>query len=55
MAKKIVLPNCEECVHHYDLHEIGANGKPFLCRCRKHTQRSRFITKDGCNDFKKAN
>ena len=53
MAKKIVLPNCEECVHHYDLHEIGANGKPFLCRCRKHTQRSRFITKDGCNDFKK--
>lgn len=53
MAKKIVLPNCIECEHHYDLHEIGANGKPFLCRCKKHPQRSRFITKDGCNDFKK--
>lgn len=53
MAKKAVLPNCNECMHHHSLHEIGANGKPFLCKCWKHPERSRFITKDGCNDFKK--
>lgn len=53
MAKKTALPNCVECMYHYDLHEIGANGKPFLCRCKKRPERSRFLTKDGCTDFKK--
>lgn len=54
MAKKKKLEiHCVECVHSYDLHEIGANGKPFLCRCKVNPERSRFLTRDGCTKFKK--
>jgi hypothetical protein len=56
MAKKrILLPDCVECIYHYDLHEIGANGKPFMCRCKKHPQRTHFLTRNGCKDFTKHN
>lgn len=37
MAKKKVIEktqyHCRDCAHSYDWHEIGANGKPFMCRC----------------------
>lgn len=50
-ASKCKKPDCINCVHHYDLHEIGADGKPFLCKCKIHTERSRFLTKDGCREY----
>lgn len=50
-ARAKVKPDCEQCRHHHDLHEKGADGKPFLCRCRLHNDRSHFLTKDGCEDF----
>lgn len=53
MSKKIIdpKPNCGECKHHYDRHEIGANGQPFMCRCRLHPERIYFLTRNGCKDF----
>nr|UWI11222.1 MAG: hypothetical protein [Bacteriophage sp.]DAQ21899.1 MAG TPA: hypothetical protein [Caudoviricetes sp.] len=53
MAKKKLDIHCEECVYSYEPHEIGANGKPFLCRCKLHQERSRFLTRDGCGQFKR--
>ena len=55
MAKKIqkLVFDCKDCKHAYDWHEKGANGLPFLCRCEIHTNRSRFLTRDGCSDFKR--
>ena len=56
MAKKAakIVYNCEECKHSYDLHEKGANGKPFLCRCKVNPVRSRFLKRDGCIQFAKS-
>ncbi|MBR4886842.1 MAG: hypothetical protein IKU16_09525 [Muribaculaceae bacterium] len=45
--------DCKDCKHAYDWHEKGADGLPFLCRCRLHTKRSRFLTRDGCEQFDK--
>lgn len=50
--------NCIECVYSYDLHEIGADGRPFLCRCSNtsnENKRSRFLKKDGCDLYKPKN
>lgn len=57
MAKKTrqVKPDCVRCVHHYGLYEIGADGKPFMCRCRIRSERSRFTTADGCEHYKQQN
>lgn len=53
MAKKIItVENCQDCAHATDFHEIGVDGQPFLCKC-KHSNRSRFLTKDACPNFKK--
>ncbi len=53
MAKKKLDIHCKECIYSYEPHEIGANGKPFLCRCKLHKERSRFLTRDGCGQFKR--
>jgi len=50
-STKCKKPDCIKCIHHYGLHEIGANGKPFLCKCKIHKERSRFLTKDGCREY----
>ena len=41
---------CGECIWSYDFHEIGADGKPFLCRCPFYTngQFCRFIDEKQC-------
>lgn len=31
-ARAKIKPDCEQCRHHHDLHEKGADGKPFLSR-----------------------
>ncbi len=43
---------CGECRHAYDFHEIGANGKPFLCRCPywKDGKFCRFIEEKACDE-----
>lgn len=33
---------CQDCGKSYDYHEIGADGKPFLCRC-PHREWSQFL------------
>lgn len=54
MAKKVAKEqpkyHCVDCKHSYDPHEIGANGKPFLCRCQ-FFKYSRFLYRDYCNNF----
>lgn len=43
---------CGECANSYDFHEIGADGKPFLCRCPYYTNGRfcRFIDEKQCNE-----
>lgn len=53
MAKKAATTeNCKDCIHATDFHEIGADGNYFLCKC-KFSNRSRFLVKDACPNFKK--
>lgn len=41
---------CGKCVHSYDPHEIGADGKPFMVRCQ-FLQFCRFIDEEACERF----
>lgn len=50
--KQQVQYHCEDCIHEYDRHEMGYDGKPFLCRCPFHKY-SRFLKSDYCSNFKK--
>ncbi len=54
MAKKQLKEkpkyHCRDCKHSYDPHEIGANGKPFMCRCR-FSKFSKFLDRDHCDKF----
>lgn len=50
--KKEEVLYCKDCTHSYDPHEIGFDGKPFLCRCRIHTKRSWFLNRSTCSHFK---
>lgn len=36
-AKQEPQYTCGDCAHSYDYHEIGWDGKPFLCRCPFYT------------------
>ncbi|RGZ10189.1 hypothetical protein DXA04_20720 [Phocaeicola vulgatus] len=44
---------CRDCGHSYDWHEIGANGKPFMCRCPFYTggKFCRFLSAPQCEHF----
>ena len=46
--------HCCDCEHSYDWHEIGANGKPFMCRCPyyKDGKYCRFLSGPQCEHFK---
>lgn len=46
--------HCHDCAHSYDWHEIGANGKPFMCRCPYYTNGKycRFLNDSQCEHFK---
>lgn len=46
---------CRHCKHSYDWHEIGANGKPFMCRCPfyKEGKFCRFLSDPQCEHFLK--
>lgn len=55
MAKKRIkeakpATRCRDCQEAYDYHEIGYDGKPFMCRCR-HEEFSRFLTDYSCAHF----
>lgn len=52
MAKKVITAeNCKDCIHAKDFHEVGADGNYFLCKC-KFSNRSRFLVKDACPNYK---
>lgn len=56
MAKKTIpnrKPDCRDCKHSYDPHSKALDGHMILCRCPYHTDRSRFMVRDGCNLFQK--
>ncbi len=45
---------CGECALSYDLHCTGADGKPFLCRCKHRKEGGRFsifISDRACDKF----
>jgi hypothetical protein len=46
---------CRHCQHSYDWHEIGANGKPFMCRCPfyKEGKFCLFLSDPQCEHFLK--
>jgi hypothetical protein len=53
MAKKItkdVKYRCRDCKHSYNYFEIGANGKPFLCRC-PYEKWAKFLNDPACDKF----
>ncbi len=57
MGKKIKgkeVRTCAECANSYDWHEFGADGKPFLCRCKfyKSGKYSTFLKGPMCKNFK---
>ena len=45
---------CGTCVHACDPHEVGADGRYFLCKCRIHKPWSRFVESDTCADYEKG-
>lgn len=51
-AVETKMHTCGECANSYDFHEIGADGKPFLCRCPYYTNGRfcRFIDEKQCNE-----
>ncbi|TYK34348.1 hypothetical protein FNJ59_07460 [Bacteroides pyogenes] len=53
-AKGVIKYRCIDCEHSYDWHEIGANGKPFMCRCPYYTDGKycRFLNDPQCEHFK---
>lgn len=58
MAKriaKIKTPTlyCRDCIYLYDLHEIGANGKPFMGRCMFSIYK-KLINYHNCDKLKTA-
>jgi hypothetical protein len=44
---------CRHCTYSYDWHEIGADGKPFMCRCPYYTDGKycRFLSDPQCEHF----
>lgn len=51
--KYVAKPDCQDCIHSYDPHSRALDGHMILCRCPFHTDRSRFMQRDGCNMFQK--
>lgn len=50
-ARKDGGRTCWECALAYDFHEIGADGRPFMCRC-PHKEWCRFTDDPACDLFK---
>lgn len=48
---------CRDCAHSYDWHEIGFDGKPFMCRCQYYTagKYCRFLKDQQCEHFQTRN
>lgn len=46
------IRTCEMCLESHDYHEMGADKRPFLCKCKYHRW-SRFLrsTSDVCIHF----
>lgn len=44
---------CRDCSNSYDWHEIGANGHPFMCRCKHYTEGKycKFLSDKQCEHF----
>lgn len=51
--KYVAKPDCQDCKHSYDPHSRALDGHMILCRCPFHTDRSRFMLRDGCDMFQK--
>lgn len=49
----VIKPDCQDCKHSYDPHSPALDGHMILCRCPFHTDRSRFMKRDGCDKFQK--
>lgn len=49
--KYVTKPDCQDCIHSYDPHSRALDGHMILCRCPFHTERSRFMQRDGCDDM----
>lgn len=51
-AKQEPQYTCGDCAHSYDYHEIGWDGKPFLCRCPFYTDGKycRFLKEPQCSN-----
>lgn len=43
---------CKDCALHYDPHEIGHDGKPFLARC-PYLSYSVFLEQPACKDIER--
>lgn len=46
---------CADCSESYDWHETGADGKPYLCRCRFRKEEGKysiFLDDFECENFK---
>lgn len=50
------IKHCFDCKHSYGWHEIGFNGKPFLCHCPFYKQGkfSKFLNDKACEHFQNA-
>lgn len=47
--------HCSDCSESYDWHEIGADGKPYLCRCKFKKEGGKysiFLDDKECENFK---
>lgn len=52
--KKEVRGTCLTCKHAYNPHELNLEGKYFLCKCRLDPPWSKFVNKDSCIRYEKA-
>lgn len=44
--------HCEDCRNAHSFHEIGADGRPFLCKC-PYFKFSKFLHRDYCDNFQR--
>lgn len=53
VEKQNLKYTCRDCAKSYDWHEIGANGKPFMCRCQHHADGKycKFLSDKQCEHF----
>lgn len=49
-----IIKHCSDCKNSYGFHEIGFDGKPFICKCNFYTngKYSKFLNDRACENFK---